>query len=140
MRGCLFSVTFSVCTNGRFCSHCFKTDDVRESDKGIEGTGLKALGDASACACLSSPNCGLCCLVNGEHLPHLCCPKFAFFSWANSPHSLVFSPSSCVLFCTLEDPGCQNNTRLANPFSPGYQVDADDSSYVTLLILCFGKP
>lgn len=133
MRGCLFSVTFSVCNNGRFRSHCFKNDDVRESDKVINRSGLKALGDASACTRLSSPHCGPRCLVNGVHLPRLCCPNFAFFSWMNSPHSLVFSPSSCIVFCTLEDPGCQNNTRLANPISPGYRVDPDDSSYVASL-------
>lgn len=52
----------------------------------------------------------------------------------NSPHSLVFSPSSCVVFCTLEDPGCQNNTRLANPIPPGYRVDPNDSSYVASLL------
>lgn len=104
------------------------------SDKVIDRSGLKALGDASACMRLSSPHCGPCCLVNGVHLPRLCCPEFAFFSLMNSPHSLVFSPSSCVVFCTLEDPGCQNNTRLSNPISPCYRVDPDDSSYVASLL------
>lgn len=44
-----------------------------------------------------------------------------------------FFPSSCVVFCTLEDPGCQNSTRPLNPNSPGYRVDPDDSSCIALL-------